>query len=289
MSDLAKGLIGMLIWGLLTIGSYSFSKAHLCASLPLGKHNHLDQATRLPTPPITSLPEAPEADSRLPLDFRKSDATPFTNEGFLDYKMTILKNKTADNILEITGYYLQKEKNTSTYINLGLARANEVKQLFLEDIPAERIRVIGVVSPTSDGLSDDFLDAVAFNWLEKPEATVEVFADRTIIRFPFNSVQKITDPLIDDYLNKLAKKIIATKEKVSLTGHTDDVGEPEINVQLALRRAKMIRDLLIKKGVNRNQINTYSKGENMPISDNETALGRQKNRRVVVRLIKKGL
>lgn len=286
MSDLAKGLIGMLIWGLLTIGSYSFSKAHICASLPLGKHNHFASSKPVETPAVTSLPEATEPEVRLPLDFRKSDATPFTNDGYLNYKTTILENKTADNILEITGYYLKKEKNTSTYINLGLARANEVKQLFLEDIPAERIRVIGAVSPSSADLSADFLDAVAFNWLEKPKSTVEVFADRTIIRFPFNSVQKITDPLIDEYLNKLAKKIIATKEKVSLTGHTDNVGEPEINVQLALRRAKMIRDLLIKKGVNRNQINTYSKGMNSPIADNDTELGRQKNRRVVVRLIK---
>ncbi len=288
MSDLAKGLIGMLIWGLLTIGSYSFSKAHLCASLPLGKHHHLDLAKPMPTPPITTLPEASEADIRLPVDFRKSDATPFTNEGFPDYLSTILKNKTTDNILEITGYYLKNEKNTSTYVNLGLARANEVKQLLLEDMPAERIRVVGAVSPHPEDLTADFLDAVDFNWLDKPKSTVEVFADRTIIRFPFNSVQKITDPLIDNYLNELAKKIIATKEQVSLTGHTDNVGEPEINVQLALRRAKMIRDLLIKKGVNRNQIKTYSKGENAPIAENETELGRQKNRRVVVRLIKKG-
>ncbi len=287
MSDLAKGLIGILVWGLLTIGSYGFSKTHICASLPLGKHNHLDLAKPSPTSPITTDPEEIEAVFRLPLDFKKSDATPYTNEGFAAFKTTILNKKTADNILEITGYYLENERNTSTYINLGLARANEVKQLFLADIPVERIRVIGAVSPHAKDEIDDFLDATAFNWLEKPKSTVEVFADRTVIRFPFNSVEKITDPLIDDYLNKLAKKIIATKEKVSLTGHTDNVGEPEINIKLALRRAKMIRDLLIKKGVNRNQINTYSKGENAPIADNQTELGRQKNRRVVVRLIKK--
>ncbi len=168
-----------------------------------------------------------------------------------------------------------------------MARANEVKQLFLKDIPNDRIRVIGAVSPYSEASTDDFIDGVAFKWLEKSKSAVEIFADRTIIRFPFNSVHKITDPVIDDYLNNLAKKIIVTKEKVSLTGHTDNVGEPEINIQLALRRAKMIRDLLLEKGVNRNQINTYSKGENAPVDNNRTELGRQKNRRVVVRLIKK--
>ena len=287
MSDLAKGLIGIFIWSLLTIGSYSFSKASICASLPLGKHNHLEQKTTPKAPVIAVTEEAIETDSRLPLDFRKSDATPFTNDGYTVFKSTILENKTTDNILEITGYYLKTEKNTSTYINLGLARANEVKQLFLKDIPSDRIRVIAAVSPHSETLTDNFIDGVTFKWLEKPKSAVEIFADRTIIRFPFNSVHKITDPIIDDYLNKLAIKIIATKEEVSLTGHTDNVGEPEINIQLALRRAKMIRDLLLEKGVNRNQINTYSKGENAPIDNNRTELGRQKNRRVVVRLIKK--
>lgn len=286
MSDLAKGLIGIFIWSLLTIGSYRFSKAQLCANLPLGKHTHTELAKPIAPPPIT-VPEEEALDSRLPLDFRKSNATPFTNEGYLTFKMNTLKDKTADNLLEITGYYLENEKNTSTYVNLGLARANEVKALFAEEIPVERIRVIGAVSPYPEDLSTDFLDAVDFKWLKNPKSTVEVFADRTVIRFPFNSVQKITDPVIDDYLNKLAKKIIATKEKVSLTGHTDNIGTPEINIQLALRRAKMIRDLLLEKGVNRNQINTYSKGENAPISENETESGRQQNRRVVVRLIKK--
>jgi len=287
MSDLAKGLIGIFLWSLLTIGSYSYAKTHLCTSLPLGKHNHIDVAKPLSTPPIREVPKQTETTIRLPLDFRKSDATVYTNEGYLSFKTAILANKTADNVLEITGYYLKNEKNTSTYINLGLARAHEVKRLFLEDIPSERIRVIGAVAPYPEDLSGDFLDGVIFNWLKKPKSTVEVFTDRTIIRFPFNSVEKMTDPLIDDYLNKLAKKIITTKEKVSLTGHTDNVGEAEINIQLALRRAKMIRDILIKKGVNRNQINTYSKGEYSPIAENGTELGRQKNRRVVVRLIKK--
>jgi len=288
MSDLAKGLIGMLIWSLLTVSSYYISKDHLCASLPFGKHNHLEQTPVKPTttPAIAEISEE-VSDIRQPIDFNKSDAKPNTNDDFLVYKENLLKNKTTDNILEITGYYLKGEKNTSTYVNLGLARANEVKKLLVEDIPAENIRVIGALSPQSEDLSEDYIDAVSFKWLEKPKSTVEVFADRTIIRFPFNSVQKITDPLIDDYLNKLAKKIIATKEKVSLTGHSDDIGEPEINIQLALRRAKMIRDILIEKGVNRNQINTYSKGENAPIADNKTELGRQENRRVVVRLIKK--
>ena len=287
MSDLAKGLIGVFIWSLLTIGSYNFSKVRLCASLPFGKHNHSLPAKPTPAAPVTTVPEEPEAELRLPLDFRNSDATPLFNAGYSTFKSNILTNKTKDNILEITGYYLVDEKNTSTYVNLGLARANEVKNLFLQDMPAERIRVIGAISPNDEDLKEDYVEGVAFKWLDKPKSTVEVFADRTVIRFPFNSVQKITDPVIDDYLNKLAKKIIATKEKVSLTGHTDNVGESEINAQLALRRAKMIRDLLLKKGVNRNQINTYSKGENAPIAENDTEIGRQQNRRVVVRLIKK--
>lgn len=278
MSDLAKGIIGLFVWLLLTIGSYLWSKPYICGSLPFCQ----PQITATATPQLSESINA----KRLPLDFEKSDSTPLTNEGFEAFKRGILNERTENQLLEITGYYYDEERNTSTYPNLGLARANALKTLFAADLPVESIRLKAIKSPIPFNENDLYLEAAVFNWIPAPVAsTVEVFADRTVIRFPFNSVQKEIDTAIDLFLDKLAKRVMESKEKVSLTGHTDSVGDEAVNAELALRRAKMIRDILMQKGVNRNQIKTYSKGENMPIANNNTEEGRQKNRRVVVRLI----
>jgi len=277
MSDLAKVVIGLVLWLTLTSGSYFYTKSCICASLPFCKHKHIIEQTITTNQPLKQ--------NRAPIDFEKSKFAPLTNQGYEELKNTILSEKTADNLLEITGYYYDEERNTSTYPNLGLARANKLKALFDKDILVDRIRLKAIKAPIPFN-KDKYVTASAFKWLPAPKlSTVEIFTDRTVVRFPFNSVQKELDSDIDQYLDKLAKRIKETKEKVSLTGHTDNIGEEEVNVKLALRRAKMIRDILIDKGVNRRQINTYSKGKSEPIDDNATEEGRRKNRRVVVRLI----
>ncbi|HMR42403.1 MAG TPA: OmpA family protein, partial [Saprospiraceae bacterium] len=70
------------------------------------------------------------------------------------------------------------------------------------------------------------------------------------------------------------------------TGHTDNVGEADENMKLGARRAGAIKDILVKSGVNANQITTDSKGESQPVASNDTEEGRHDNRRVEVRLIK---
>lgn len=277
MSDLAKGVVGFLFWLLLTISSYFYAQSCICASLPFCKHNHITEEVIIPNTPTTK---------RLPIDFEQSTFNPLTNDGFEALKNNILSEKTGDNLLEITGYYYDEERNTSTFANLGLARANELKVLFGNELSADRIRLKALKAPFPFDKENPYLEASSFRWLPAPKpSTVEIFTDRTVVRFPFNSVQKELDSTIDQYLDQLSKRIIETKEKVSLTGHTDNIGEEEVNIKLALRRAKMIRDVLIEKGVNRRQINTYSKGKSEPIATNDTEEGRRQNRRVVVRLI----
>lgn len=274
MSDLPKWIIGIILWLLLTIGSYNYSKTCICASLPFCKHEH-----------VLAVPSTSSETKRAPLDFRWSDATTFTNEGFVEFKSTILHKKNENNILEITGYYIEGEQNSSTFSNMGLARANKIKKLFVDDLGETRIRLKSKKFPFSLDKKQGFFEGASFDWIPVESRSVEIFSDRTIIRFPFNSVQKEIDPTIDNYLEKLANRIVQSKEKISITGHTDNVGEQEINLQIAHRRAKMIRDILLQKGVKRNQLYTDSKGENEPISTNETEEGRKNNRRVVVKLL----
>ena len=85
-------------------------------------------------------------------------------------------------------------------------------------------------------------------------------------------------------MEKLATQLKESGQTVILTGHSDDKGEEESNYILAERRAKVIRDVLRKKGVARSQIITKSMGETQPTAPNDTDANRRLNRRVEVKL-----
>jgi outer membrane protein OmpA-like peptidoglycan-associated protein len=68
--------------------------------------------------------------------------------------------------------------------------------------------------------------------------------------------------------------------KVTIEGHTDNVGSDASNQGLSERRAQAVQLGLTERGVARSQITTIGKGENFPIASNDSVDGRQSNRRV---------
>lgn len=80
-------------------------------------------------------------------------------------------------------------------------------------------------------------------------------------------------------------KEIMTKNpdiKVTVTGHTDNVGKASMNLNLSKRRAENIKKMLVEKGIDGNRIQTFGKGETEPIESNDTEAGRAKNRRIEI-------
>ncbi len=72
-----------------------------------------------------------------------------------------------------------------------------------------------------------------------------------------------------------------------ITGHTDDEGDALFNMNLSQARADVVKNIFIRKGLDEHRINTVAYGENMPIRDNLSDDGRQRNRRVEIHLMKK--
>jgi len=66
---------------------------------------------------------------------------------------------------------------------------------------------------------------------------------------------------------------------VKIMGHTDNVGQESDNLKLSEARAKAVYSALIEKGINRSRLSFEGKGESNPITSNDTAEGRQQNRR----------
>lgn len=74
--------------------------------------------------------------------------------------------------------------------------------------------------------------------------------------------------------------------RLLVSGHTDNVGKPATNLKLSKARADAVKKYLIRKGAAADQVITEGFGSRKPIASNATAEGRQKNRRVEMRVIK---
>jgi outer membrane protein OmpA-like peptidoglycan-associated protein len=76
-------------------------------------------------------------------------------------------------------------------------------------------------------------------------------------------------------------------QPIAIAGHTDSVGRPEANQTLSENRATAVKEWLTSQGgVPADRISTRGYGQSQPAASNDTAEGRQKNRRVEIRLQK---
>lgn len=70
--------------------------------------------------------------------------------------------------------------------------------------------------------------------------------------------------------------------KVSIEGHTDNVGSAESNKKLSEERAKAVMAAVVAKGIAANRLSAIGRGQEMPIADNRKEEGRSLNRRVEI-------
>ena len=75
--------------------------------------------------------------------------------------------------------------------------------------------------------------------------------------------------------------------QIEVAGHTDSVGDEEMNRDLSLQRAEVVRQLLVQFGVDESRLTAVGYGEAQPIQDNVTSVGRAANRRVELRILER--
>lgn len=99
------------------------------------------------------------------------------------------------------------------------------------------------------------------------------------VLFDFNKAT--LKPAARERLAKVAGILLAYPGlNVRLEGHTDNVGDPQYNVKLSQERADAVRAYLVQQGVSAALVTAVGLGEADPVAGNETAAGRQQNRRV---------
>jgi len=241
-------------------------------------------------------------------NYQTSDNFKFLNGGFKSIKpvsdsinlgidgLKKFLNENKQN-LKITGYALSTEKNTSIYENLGLARATDIKNYFIsKGISADRIDTFGEIKEQLSINGDTLVGPASFDLITPEATTANTKIDYSVLKSKINANPLImyfktgetSINLSEDDRKKVADMLnyIENVEgsKLSVTGHTDNVGNEQTNIKLGLERANFATNYLIENAVSAAKIETSSKGPNEPIADNKTIEGRNKNRRTVVSL-----
>lgn len=185
----------------------------------------------------------------------------------------------------ITGFYAQDEVNTTSFSDLGIARAAAVRDAlgFGEGAGITLESKLVNKGNIFDNLIN-FRSAYSIDLNNRVEETlVRDLGDKALIFFPFNSDDSLTDTDVVEYINNLAARAQADPSlMMTIVGHTDDIGDAAYNQQLGDERARDVKAMLVEKGIAGSRITTESRGETAPVATNDTEEGRQLNRRAEI-------
>lgn len=122
-----------------------------------------------------------------------------------------------------------------------------------------------------------------------PNTTVEQKEDRLVVTMSnailFDVNSTALKPASQSTLVQMADVMVRYPDSdIIVAGHTDSTGSERYNQDLSERRATAVRNYLITKGVAAGRITAIGFGETMPVASNDTASGREQNRRVEVEI-----
>ena len=202
------------------------------------------------------------------------------------------KNKTV----AITGHYTSGESNNSAYPNLGLARANAVKNYFVsKGISSGQMNTFGKLTESLVPDGTIYKGPITYSISTSTDNTAKEEANnmkalrdninanplvlyfetaQASINLSATQRQKIAD--ISKYLDKNPEGMI------SIVGHTDNTGSRTTNVRLGQERADFAKGYFVRNGIPEAKIITSSLGPDQPVATNATEEGRTKNRRTEV-------
>ena len=204
-----------------------------------------------------------------------------------------LKNHLSQNpskVLKVMGYFKGEESNTSSYGNLGLARAEAVKkQLTSRGVSVDKILTSGVMNetlkPDNSGILYGPYALLLDEILSKRDAALKsaLLKSSTLLNFDLGKYTKSDLELKKSALSDLANYLNAYEDRSCvIVGHCDSDGSDKFNIGLGQRRADFTKRQLLKLNVDVDKIKTASEGELAPIATNRTAAGKAKNRRTDV-------
>jgi outer membrane protein OmpA-like peptidoglycan-associated protein len=214
--------------------------------------------------------------------------TPEVTKALLNYEM-VKGDKTISNLAPVELYkatkisYLLKKQEDKVLANHYAHLLND--QLKIASLTAEK-----------DGLKKELTDVIvqrnkaieAIHEQRAAEGDVTVsstdFQSKYIISGDnFDNETIIFTKSLKEMLKSIANLLNKNLDRgVSINSYTDNIGSESHNMDISLKRAKMIRDKLVEYGVNEDRIKFIGNGGVNFIASNDTDEGRAQNNRIVL-------
>jgi len=133
------------------------------------------------------------------------------------------------------------------------------------------------------------LDQQAKELEQIPNTQVTTQEDRLVVTMSdavlFDTNSAVLKPASMTTLDQMADVMKRYPDSdILVKGHTDNRGTEQYNQDLSERRAKAVKNYLILRGVAEGRMTAIGFGLTMPVADNATSEGRQKNRRVEIEI-----
>ncbi|MBK8443144.1 MAG: OmpA family protein [Sphingobacteriales bacterium] len=201
--------------------------------------------------------------------------------------------------ITLTGVYSKDETNTTTFPNLGIARAEGVKgRLITLGLSPDRIKTEGrevdnlnfnderLMGGIVYGFHDYIGTAAAANDAERLKTAEQALnIGPKYLYFETGENNLAFDAETEQYMQYLSYYLSQKpNETAKVTGHTDNVGVAAANLKLGQERADFVKAYMSTLGIPAEKITATSKGITQPIAPNDTPEGRQKNRRVEINI-----
>jgi outer membrane protein OmpA-like peptidoglycan-associated protein/tetratricopeptide (TPR) repeat protein len=181
-------------------------------------------------------------------------------------------------------------KDISTGEVIGTTASSDTDGSYRVKLPAKKSYMIDLHA--SGFLSDMKRIDVPDNWTKEVyNLNVELIKVKVGKKVVLNNILFETGKsiLTSGSYKELDRLLNIMKEnaqmKIEISGHTDKTGSEPLNFKLSGARAKAVVDYLIQKGIDRSRMEFRGYGSLQPISDNTTAAGRAKNRRVEFKIL----
>ena len=166
----------------------------------------------------------------------------------------------------------------------GQVESNQVRL----DRQSEQITAVSGVAENASQTAKDALErAVKAGKLAEGKLLYETALTDEKVKFDFEDTR--LRPEATAALDEFAEELVAANQSVfiEIQGHTDATGEEDYNLELGFKRAEaVLRYLNMRHGLPLHRMSAISYGETAPVADNGTRDGREKNRRVVLVVLK---
>lgn len=189
----------------------------------------------------------------------------------------------------VTDPYATKRDKTAKGAGIGAA-GGAAAAILLGEREADEIlagAAIGAVIGTGVGV---YMDRQEEQLARIPGTTVERLGDNLLlVRFQSNLLFDVDSAIVRSSGQATLDQVGSVltehpKTAVIVQGHTDSTGSEQHNQELSERRGASVEAHLIGRGVDSGRITAVGYGEGHPVASNETASGRQLNRRVDILL-----